>query len=492
MRISKERLQKIVSRMGGHRIIVLGDVMLDEYISGVVNRISPEAPVPIVQVDNFDYRLGGAANVALNLKVLGDDPILIGVCGEDNRAFELKKLMKRRGLQVDGIITDRNRPTTTKTRVLAHNHQMVRIDREETEEISLEITDKILRRINTYVNIAKAIIISDYGKGVITKDLVQEVIDLALEKNLFIAVDPKDTHFLNYKKVSVITPNHHEAGFVTGRRIVNDKVLQEVGWNLLKSLNCESLVITRGERGMSLFEKDGDLTHIPTVARNVYDVTGAGDTVISTLVSSVCAGAKLKEAAWISNQAAGMVIQEIGTAQVKKQELNEEINGTKIKFRGRIVTKTQLLGILKKSRQQDKKIVFTNGCFDLIHIGHLKFLAKAKKMGDVLVVGLNSDSSVRRLKGEGRPILSQKERSEILTGLESVDFVTIFSENTPMNLIKHVKPDILVKGGDYKVDNIVGAEFVQSYGGKVRTIPLVKNKSTKSIISSILRRYGKT
>jgi D-beta-D-heptose 7-phosphate kinase/D-beta-D-heptose 1-phosphate adenosyltransferase len=325
MKISKERLQNIVSRVGGHRIIVLGDVMLDEYVWGNVSRISPEAPVPVVQVERQESKLGGAANVALNLKVLGDQPILIGVCGRDSASLKLKKLLKQRQIADDVLVTDSHRPTTTKTRVMAHNQQVVRTDRESTEEISDRVAERILDKIKKFSRSAKALIISDYGKGIITPGLLQEVIDLALKKGLFIAVDPKEAHFKSYRKVSVITPNHHEAGFIAGRRIVNEKILEEVGWGLLESLQAESLLITRGEKGMSLFEKKGELTHISTVARHVFDVTGAGDTVISALVSAVCAGANLKEAAWISNHAAGVVIREIGTAQVSKKELLEEI-----------------------------------------------------------------------------------------------------------------------------------------------------------------------
>src|SRR5574341_148530 len=325
MKISKERLQNIVSRVGGHRIIVLGDVMLDEYVWGNVSRISPEAPVPVVQVEKQESKLGGAANVALNLRVLGDQPILIGVCGRDAASLKLKKVLRQKHISDDVLVTDNNRPTTTKTRIMAHSQQVVRADWENTEEISDSVARRILDKIKKFSRSAKALIISDYGKGIITPGLLQEVINLALKKGLFIAVDPKDTHFFNYKRVSIVTPNHHEAGFVAGRRIVNESVLNEVGRKLLYELEAEAVLITRGEEGMSLFQEDKEPYHIPTVARHVFDVTGAGDTVISSLVSAICAGANLKEAAWISNHAAGVVIREIGTAQVTKEELLEEI-----------------------------------------------------------------------------------------------------------------------------------------------------------------------
>lgn len=318
-------LKKIVSRMGKHRIIVLGDVMLDEYVWGSVNRISPEAPVPVVQVERQTTKLGGAANVALNLKVLGDQPLLVGVTGNDSGSAKLKSLLKENGMEPDGLVIDDGRPTTVKTRVMAHNQQVVRTDWESSAEVSDKVAQRLQDKIEKLANKAKGLIISDYGKGVITKTLLDELISLARQKGIFIAVDPKETHFMNYRKVSVITPNHHEAGFVAGKRITNDKTLKDVGWQLLDSLQAESILITRGEKGMSLFEKNKELTHIPTVARQVYDVTGAGDTVISSLVSAVCAGANLKEAAWIANHAAGYVIRGIGTAQVSRAELLEEI-----------------------------------------------------------------------------------------------------------------------------------------------------------------------
>ncbi len=325
MKINKERLQHIISRLGGHKIIVLGDVMLDEYLWGNVSRISPEAPVPVVQIEKQESKLGGAANVALNLRVLGDYPILVGVCGRDAASGKLKKLLGKNQIADGILVTDNRRPTTTKTRIIAHSQQVVRADWERAEEISQRVADKIIGKLKKLTNSAKALIISDYGKGVITKNLLDEVIDLARKRNLFIAVDPKDTHFFNYKKVSVITPNHIEAGFVAGRRIASQRVLEEVGCDLLHRLQAESLLITRGEQGMSLFTENEKPYHIPTAAQHVYDVTGAGDTVISSFVSSVCAGANLKEAAWISNHAAGVVIREIGTAQVSKRELLEEI-----------------------------------------------------------------------------------------------------------------------------------------------------------------------
>lgn len=313
--------------MGAHRILILGDVMLDEYIWGNVSRISPEAPVPVVEVMDESVKLGGAANVALNVKTLGDPPLLVSIVGNDRNGERLKELLSNSGISNQGIFVDENRRTTAKTRIIAHSQQVVRADRENTEELSSDMTSRLLDFIKQKISQDKisALLISDYGKGVISLELLNQVISLAKENDIFISVDPKETHFMNYRRVSIITPNHSEAGFAYGKRIKDEKSLEEVGWGLLEKLEAEALLITRGEKGMSLFEKNRSLTNFPTMAKEVYDVTGAGDTVISTLTCAYSAGANLKEAALISNHAAGIVVGELGTAQVTKEELYRDL-----------------------------------------------------------------------------------------------------------------------------------------------------------------------
>lgn len=305
--------------------MVLGDVMLDEYLWGNVSRISPEAPVPVVEIVKESLKLGGAANVALNVKSLGDEPILVGVIGNDQNGERMIDVLNETGITTEGILRDNPRRTTVKTRVIAHNQQVVRADRENTEEISKEIGVEIIDFVKGKINDIGGMIISDYGKGVITYQLLSELIKLCKQNEVFVAVDPKETHFMNYKEVSLITPNHHEAGFAYGKRIQDEKILEEVGWGLLEKLKVKSLLITRGERGMSLFESDRTLTHLPTRAKKVYDVTGAGDTVISSFTCAYAAGANYKESALISNHAAGIVVGEVGTAQVTKEELISEL-----------------------------------------------------------------------------------------------------------------------------------------------------------------------
>lgn len=320
-KISKGRFEQIFSVWGGSRILVLGDVMLDEYLWGNVSRISPEAPVPVVEIMKESVKLGGAANVALNVRALGDDPILVGVIGKDGNGERVMSALDQGQIKGDGIFTSDSRMTTTKTRVIAHNQQVVRADRENTDEISEELTGRIMQFVEEILPDVGGVIISDYGKGMITEKLLSRLIGLCRQNRIFVAVDPKDTHFMNYREVSLITPNHHEAGFVYGKRIRNDDILEEVGWGLLERLKAEALLVTRGEKGMSLFEADRTLTHFPTRARRVYDVTGAGDTVISAFACAVAAKASFREATLISNHAAGLVVAEVGTAQAGKEEL---------------------------------------------------------------------------------------------------------------------------------------------------------------------------
>ncbi len=326
-RISAQRLEQVFSTFGDHKILILGDLMLDEYIWGSVSRISPEAPVPVVEIMEESLKLGGAANVALNVNALENVPLLVGVVGKDRNGERLKEILTKSGISSQGVFIDEDRQTTVKTRIIAHSQQVVRADRENTDELSADMTFKLRDFIKKNIIEEKisALVISDYGKGVISLNLLNEIINFARENKIFISVDPKETHFMNYKNVSLITPNHNEAGFAYGKRIKDEISLEEVGWGLLERLETEALLITRGERGMSLFEKTRKLTHFPTVAKKVYDVTGAGDTVISAFTCAFAAGASLKESALISNHAAGIVVGELGTAQVTKEALYQDL-----------------------------------------------------------------------------------------------------------------------------------------------------------------------
>ncbi|MFH1688466.1 MAG: D-glycero-beta-D-manno-heptose-7-phosphate kinase [bacterium] len=325
MPLTGERIDNICNRLGKARILILGDIMLDEYLFGSVSRISPEAPVPVVEITADKLLIGGAANVAANIRTLGDEPILIGAIGDDEAGGKLAQLLSWRGISDDSIVKDPTRRTTIKTRVIAHSQQVVRADREDRHSLNQASKQIVLDNFMSQADNIGAVIISDYGKGVITEELLLEVIDVCVKRDIFIAVDPKETNFFNYKRVSLITPNHHEAGFAYGRRIVSEDDLHEVGNGLLQKLEARSILITRGADGMSLFQRDNEPTHIPTFAREVYDVTGAGDTVIATFVSAVCAGADLIEASMVANAAAGITIGEIGTASVSASQLQTEL-----------------------------------------------------------------------------------------------------------------------------------------------------------------------
>ncbi len=336
MQLKPGKIETILKNVGNAKVLILGDIMLDEYLLGSVNRISPEAPVPVVEITSSRILLGGSANVAANIKALGDEPILLGTVGEDDAAIKLTQLLKHKGISSDFCMHDTSRQTTIKTRILAHNQQVVRADRENRHELNDDIENKVYKRFLSVVDEIDAVIISDYSKGVVTPSLLEKVINKCKEKKIFIGVDPNESRFSNYRNVSLITPNHHEAGFAYGRRIITEKDLYEVGNGLLKQLSARSILITRGKDGMSLFQTDEEATHIPTFARQVFDVTGAGDTVIATFVSAVCAGANLAEAAIVSNAGAGLIVAEVGTASVTKAQLTRELmrnikNGNLIK-----------------------------------------------------------------------------------------------------------------------------------------------------------------
>lgn len=327
MSLTRERIDQLLNGIGRARVLIIGDIMLDEYLLGSVERISPEAPVPVVEVSSNRTLLGGAANVAANIRALGDESVLIGVVGADDAAEKLGALLEQRGISREYMVTDPARPTTIKTRLIAHSQQVVRFDREKRTPLPADIEKQILARVESLIDSTAAVIISDYGKGVITPSLLRAVTDLCNDHAVFIGVDPKETNFHNYRRVSLITPNHHEAGFAYGRKILTEEDLHEVGNGLLKKLEARSILITRGPQGMSLFSTDHEPTHIPTFARQVFDVTGAGDTVIATFVSAVCAGASLPEAAVFANVAAGWTVAEIGTATISLGQMRKELTG---------------------------------------------------------------------------------------------------------------------------------------------------------------------
>jgi D-beta-D-heptose 7-phosphate kinase/D-beta-D-heptose 1-phosphate adenosyltransferase len=470
------------------RIFVIGDVMLDRYFWGDVQRISPEAPVPILRVSGENLSLGGAANVATNLRSLGATVEIFGIIGRDREGENLIALLKQIHIDSKGIISDLKKLTATKARLIAENQQIARIDREETSPISDKVKNHIMRAFTKSAeeNTPHGIIISDYAKGLVTEDLSNEVIQFARRKGIFVCIDPKGKDFSKYKGANVITPNQKETEELCGFPIEDDKTLKRAAEILIEQTDAEGILITRGRHGISFYvQGTHQIRTIHSDAREVFDVTGAGDTVVSAFTLSYIASKSWEDSVRIANCAAGIVVGRIGTATVTQQELAERFNHSQYLSNNKILTRDLLSKTVFRLREDGKRIVFTNGCFDLFHIGHLKLLKQAKEMGDVLVVGINSEHSVKRLKGEGRPFIGENDRANIIAALDCVDYVALFEEDTPLELIKTLKPDLVVKGGDYPLDTVVGKDFVESYGGKVFIIPLVEGISTSLLVDKI-------
>lgn len=481
-----ESLKKVIPRLKGKKVLVFGDLMLDEHIWSRVNRISPEAPVPIADVTRIDHVPGGCGNVAVNIAALGGTPYLVGIIGRDSSADKLRRALKSAKVADRNIIVDPERPTILKSRIIAGSQHVVRVDREDRTILPPKQTRNVLRHLEKIIPQVDAVIISDYDKGMVSKDIARSCIAACRRHKKFVAVDPKGDEYAKYRNASILTPNLAEASLASGTKIKDDRSLMLAGKRLLKAVRPEHLLITRGRDGMSLFSGK-ETIHIPVIPREVFDITGAGDTVIAVLSLAVAAGARIKDAAILANTAASVVVGKISTAPCYRDELEEALEGHEPIIR-KIKLRKEISAIVKNLRNQGAKIVFTNGCFDLLHLGHVRYLREAKKLGDILMVGLNSDASVRRLKGRERPYISEMERAEILASLECVDYVTIFSEARPDNLIDLIRPDFHVKGGDYKASQLPEKKLVQRLGGKVVVIPPIEGRSTTNIVERILSR----
>ena len=461
------------------RVLVIGDLMLDRYWHGPTSRISPEAPVPVVHVKQDEYRAGGAGNVALNVAALGAKVSLLGFVGEDQAAGALEKLLKDAGVLClfQGVP---NFPTITKLRVMSRHQQLIRLDFEDGfHHID---TDSLLHLYHAELTQSHVVVLSDYGKGTLNK--VQQFITLARQMKKPVLVDPKGSDFSIYKNATLITPNLTEFETVVGR-CAGDAQIVERGLNLMTELELDALLVTRGEHGMTLLSQDEEPLHLPTHAREVFDVTGAGDTVISVLAASLAAKKPLAEATQLANIGAGIVVGKIGTATVNTDELQQALQGPRAHHKG-ICNLPELLQERAAAKQSGEKIVATNGCFDILHPGHVRYLQQAKTLGDRLVVLVNSDASVQRLKGPERPVNPLNQRMEMLAALECVDWVVPFEEDTPKQVIDQLLPDILVKGGDYTdITSIAGHDSVLAAGGEVKILSFIEGHSTTAIIQTI-------
>ncbi|MGB5164589.1 MAG: bifunctional D-glycero-beta-D-manno-heptose-7-phosphate kinase/D-glycero-beta-D-manno-heptose 1-phosphate adenylyltransferase HldE [Woeseiaceae bacterium] len=456
------------------RVVVAGDVMLDQYLFGSTSRISPEAPVPVVHVHETDDRPGGAANVAVNIASLGASACLVGVVGDDAAADSLEQILTARGIDC-ALQRVADRPTITKTRVQSRGQQLIRLDREKAEALP---GDTMRAALAAAVPGAGAVVLSDYGKGALS-DVAGMIADCR-EAGVAVLVDPKGTDFSKYRGASLLTPNQSEFEAVAGV-CKTDQELVSKAREMLDGLDLDALLVTRSEKGMMLLQAGHDPLMLSTQAREVYDVTGAGDTVIATLASALASGESLSEAASLANLAAGLVVRKIGVATVTPSEIRVALHQRGQGGRG-LVAPDELRGMVEESRNRGEKIVMTNGCFDVLHAGHVSYLEEAKSLGDRLVVAVNDDDSVRRLKGKNRPINGLEDRMLVLAGLAAVDWVVAFSEDTPANLISAVLPDVLVKGGDYKPEEIAGAREVLENGGEVRVLSFKDGRSSSRII----------
>lgn len=474
---------EILEGAGQPRLLVVGDLMLDRFVYGTVERISPEAPVPVLRFQREVLMPGGAANVMRNMIDLGASVRLVGLAGDDASRFELERCIHDMPAASLALIGSVGRPTTTKTRLISEGQQIVRLDREEVHPANVAEEDAIIAAVENAIGEADCLVLSDYAKGTLTSRVVRAAIEAGTRRGIPIVVDPKTADFADYAGASVVTPNRGELERAIGKPCRGDDAIVQSANTLMAEIDIGALLVTRSEEGMTLVRRDEAPVHLSSLAREIFDVAGAGDTVVATLAVLLASGVALPEAAHVANRAAGLVVAKPGTATVTRGELVAEINRA-----GRQHDERKCAGLKEAVavrwgwKDIGLRVVFTNGCFDLLHPGHLSLLRQAKAAGDRLIVGLNSDASVRRLKGETRPIQNQDSRALVLAALEFVDLVVIFSDDTPLELIEALIPDVLVKGADYAANQIVGRDFVERHGGRVVLARLEPGHSTTATL----------
>jgi D-beta-D-heptose 7-phosphate kinase/D-beta-D-heptose 1-phosphate adenosyltransferase len=476
-------LRTFVSGFPKSKILCLGDVMLDQFVYGNVDRISPEAPVPIFHVQRRIEMLGGAGNVVRNISSLKGNVHFIGVVGSDDVGHKIEqKLTALQGVTFS-LVSDPHRCSTHKTRYVSGSHQLLRVDEEAVNPLTEELQSHVISAYQEALLNVDVVLLSDYGKGFFTRRLVSKLIQMAQDKNLPVIVDPKGKDYSVYKGATVLTPNLKELEAATSLSLSSEEMVKQASHQLQELYQITSVLVTRSRDGMTLIERDKDPLHIPAVAQEVYDVSGAGDTVIATFALALAGQHSLEVAARIANQAAGLVVRKVGTATVTPAELQEALGNPEKPFSiASVHSKEKALEQVLAWHRQGLRVGFTNGCFDILHTGHISLLDQARARCDRLIIGLNSDASVRCLKGEKRPINQENCRAKLLISLSSVDLVVIFEEETPLSLIRYLKPDLLVKGAEYSLENVVGASDVASWGGEVFLAELVQGKSTTNII----------
>jgi D-beta-D-heptose 7-phosphate kinase/D-beta-D-heptose 1-phosphate adenosyltransferase len=490
------RLIELVENLKAARIALIGDLMLDRYVYGQANRLSPDAPVPVLHYHHEDSRLGGAGRVAADLAALGASVRVLAVVGPDDTGAEIRKQLAQSRADTSALVETPGRPSTAKVRLVGlaqdrHPQQMMRLDYEEAAPLDGPLAARVIDGLPGLLDGADALCIEDYNKGLLTDEVCRVAIRLARQRNIPVLVDPARLRdYSKYKNATAITPNRAESELATDLPARQPDQFQACAERLLQTLELEAAVLTLDKQGAYLATADGQRRWLKTRERTVYDVAGAGDMVLSVLTLARASGADWVDAVALANVAGGLEVERFGSVPVSRDEIVAELLTEEKDRLGKVRSMDQLLPELQRHRARGKKVVFTNGCFDLIHLGHVKYFQFARGQGDLLVVGVNTDASIRRLKGNKRPIIAEEDRIGVLEELESIDYIVQFDQDTPIELIKAVRPDILVKGEDYARQTVVGRELVESYGGKVALAPLVDGRSTSAVIQRILETHA--
>ena len=479
-------LSAIVDALPGARVLCVGDVMLDRFVYGQVERISPEAPIPILRVERERSMLGGAGNVVRNLAVLGAETCFVSVIGDDPAGRDITRLVAAEAGVEPHLLTQRDRSTTIKLRYVAGSQQLLRADSETIAPISSALEIQVVQRAIDDLDRAAVVVLSDYGKGVLTAGATRGIIDAARARGRIVLVDPKGGDYERYRGASLLKPNRRELAEASRMPVDSDQAIVAAARHIIATCGVAEILVTRSQDGMTLIGAEGEPRHLPARAREVFDVSGAGDTVIATLAAALAIGQNTLAAARLANAAASIVVGKIGTAVAERQEIQAALHSRDLMTgEAKTVTLSQALDRVAAWRAKGLKVGFTNGCFDLLHPGHVALLSQARAACDRLIVGLNADASVKRLKGATRPVQSEAARAVVLGSLASVDLVVIFAEDTPLELIRALKPDVLVKGADYTIATVVGADAVQSWGGRVLLADLMAGHSTTATLKKI-------
>lgn len=490
------RLIGLMERLPKSRIVLIGDLMIDRYLYGNAERLSPEAPVPVLHYQHEELRLGGAGSVAANLAALGAAVRVIGITGQDENGRQLRQYLNDCGAETDLLISLAGRPTTSKTRLIGlaqhrHPQQMIRLDFEDVSPLDRQATELVQKHVAAAMQGAEIICIEDYNKGLLSKEICQSIIADARKKNIPVLIDPAAiSDYGKYAGATAIKLNRTEVEKASGMPVENPDQYKAAAEWLLERLNLEAAIITLDKNGAYLATRDGERQWLKTKPRQVYDVTGAGDMVLAMLAAARAGGASWPEAVTLANVAGGLEVERFGSIPITPGEIIQELLSEMHEHMGKERTLDQLALELQRHRSAGKRVVFTNGCFDLIHLGHVKYFQFAKAQGDLLVVGVNTDAGIRRLKGSKRPIINEHDRLSVLEELESIDYLVRFDEETPMKLIERICPNVLVKGADYAKEQVVGWDFVESHGGSVALAPLIDGRSTSAVIQRILEAYS--